>query len=63
MGCVYAVMCCKKFTKQGAVSCDCYKNIEDAQAFCQSRYNVKKVNEMYYSSNDYDYYITILNVK
>lgn len=60
---VYAVLCCNKFKKEGKISQDCYSTLEKAQEFCSNRYNTRKVNEMYYSSEDYDYYIQILSIK
>jgi hypothetical protein len=63
MGCVYVVMACEKFENKGYVSSDCYSTLEAAQEFCASRYEAKKVGEMYWSSSTYDYKIHVLNLK
>ncbi len=63
MGCVYVVIVCEKFKSEGWVSSDCYTTLEAAQQFCASRYEAKKVNEMYWSCATYDYKIKLLNVK
>lgn len=60
---VYCVMVCKKFSKEGLLSSECYNTLKKAQFFCESRYNTRKVNDLYYSSNNYDYKIHILTVK
>ena len=60
---VYCVMVCKKFSSEGLLSSECYDTLEKVQEFCKGRYNTKKVNEMYYSSEDYDYKIHVLTVK
>ena len=63
MDCVYVVIVCEKFKSEGYVSSDCYSTLEAAQEFCASRYEAKKVGEMYWSSSTYDYKIKVLNVK
>jgi hypothetical protein len=56
-------MACEKFENKGYVSSDCYSTLEAAQEFCASRYEAKKVGEMYWSSSTYDYKIHVLNLK
>lgn len=63
MGCVYVVIVCEKFKSEGYVSSDCYSTLAGAQEFCASRYGAKKVSEMYWSCEIYDYKIKLLNVK
>ena len=60
---VYVVMACEKFENKGYVSSECYSTLEAAQEFCASRFESKKVGEMYWSSSTYDYKIHVLNVK
>ena len=60
---VYVVMVCEKFENKGYISSECYGTLEAAQEFCASRYEAKKVGEMYWSSSTYDYKIHILNIK
>ena len=60
---VYVVMTCEKFKSEGYVSSDCYSTLEAAQEFCASRYEAKKVSEMYWSSSTCDYKIHTLNLK
>ena len=63
MDCVYVVMVCEKFENKGYVNSDCYSTLAEAQEFCASRFESKKVGEMYWSSSTYDYKIHVLNVK
>jgi hypothetical protein len=60
---VYVVMACEKFENKGYVSSECYSTLEAAQEFCASRYEAKKVSEMYWSSSTCDYKIHVLNLK
>ena len=60
---IFVVMVCDKFKKVGTVSTECYTDLQKAQEFCSSRYNARKVNEMYWASSDYDYFIKVLNIK
>lgn len=60
---VYAVKCYyKKFNKEN-ISSECYDSLEKAQAFCASRYQSKKVDELTYEGGSCVYNIIILNVK
>jgi hypothetical protein len=56
-------MACEKFENKGYVSSECYSTLEAAQEFCASRYEAKKVSEMYWSSSTCDYKIHVLNLK
>lgn len=60
---VYVVMYCKKDSSEGLVSQDAYSTLEGAQAFCASRFGVKKTTDTHWASAYDDYYIKILNVK
>jgi hypothetical protein len=60
---VYVVMTCEKFENKGYVSSECYSTLEAAQEFCASRFESKKVSEMYWSSSTCDYKIHTLNLK
>lgn len=61
---VYCVMVHNKFEREGILSSgECYDSLEKAQEFCQNRYDTRKVNEMYYTSENYDYKIHVLSVK
>lgn len=60
---VYVVMYCKKDSSEGLVSQDAYSTLEGAQAFCASRFGVKKITDTHWASVYDDYHIKILNVK
>lgn len=60
---VYVVMYCKKDSSEGLVSQDAYSTLEGAQAFCASRFGVKKITDTHWASAYDDHYIKILNVK
>lgn len=63
MNCIYVVMYCRKGSSEGLVSQDAYSTLEGAQAFCVSRFGVKKIADTHWASAYDDYYIKILNVK
>lgn len=60
---VYCVLVCSKFKNEGMLSSECYDSLEKAQEFCKGRYNTRKVSDLYYSSEHYDYKIHVLAVK
>ena len=60
---VYVIVCINRITKQSSISSECYSDIENAQKFCESRVYTRKVSELMYVSPDYEYWITILDVK
>ena len=60
---VYIVLCCNKNQRVGLVSSDGYDSLEKAQAFCEGRYNTRKINAMYYASESHDYFINEIIVK